>query len=173
MIPDQEVRFAGESGWRRLADFSLPSEPGNERRAMELVGRIVQPLGLPPARMERLRTAVAEAALNAIEHGNGYRRELLVRVGVWASDTALVVTVADAGASGDHPFAPEPDLEAKLRGNQSPRGWGLFLIKRMTDALIIHDDRDRHTLELVFYLNDSVNDRRDDNSRGEGEADDS
>ena len=90
----------------------------------------------------------------------------------WAtntSDTALVVTVADAGASGDHPFAPEPDLEAKLRGNQSPRGWGLFLIRRMTDALIIHDDRDRHTLELVFYLNNS----RNDNSRGEGEADDS
>ncbi|HMM27172.1 MAG: ATP-binding protein [Chloroflexota bacterium] len=166
MISDHDVRFASESGWRRLADFSLPSEPGNERRAMELVGRIVQPLGLSPARTERLRTAVAEATLNAIEHGNGYRRELPVRVGVWACDAALVVTVTDEGAGGAHPVAPEPDLEAKLNGSQSPRGWGLFLIKSMTDALIIHDDRDQHTIELVFYLNDGS-----DSSEGEAEAD--
>jgi len=27
---------------------------------------------------------------------------------------------------------------------------GLFLIKSMTDALIIHDDRDQHTIEWCF-----------------------
>lgn len=167
MIADHDVRFTSNSGWRRLADFSLPSEPGNDRRAMELVGHIVQPLELSPARTERLRTAVAEAALNAIEHGNGYRRELPVRISVWACDTALVVTITDEGASDARLVTPEPNLEAKLSGGQSPRGWGLFLIRNMADAVILHDDRGQHTIELMFFLSDSSDSSDGDNRSGE------
>jgi anti-sigma regulatory factor (Ser/Thr protein kinase) len=51
------------------------------------------------------------------------------------------------------PDPETPDLEAKLEGLQSPRGWGLFLIKNMVDEMNVHQDATRrHTLELVFNL---------------------
>ena len=45
-----------------------------------------------------------------------------------------------------------PDLEAKLEGLQSPRGWGLFLIKNMVDEMHITSDVVHHTIELVMHL---------------------
>src|SRR5215213_4793362 len=69
----------GHNGtWRVLAEFSVPSEPGNERRAMEVVADVIKDVGLEGQRLERLKTAVAEATLNAMEHGNHYRAELPV-----------------------------------------------------------------------------------------------
>ena len=65
-----------DAGRRRPADrqvllsLSLPGEPGNERTAMARVAEAVAPLGLEPARLERLKTAVSEAAMNAIEYGS-------------------------------------------------------------------------------------------------------
>ncbi|MBA3748345.1 MAG: SpoIIE family protein phosphatase, partial [Solirubrobacterales bacterium] len=55
---------------RVLAQFELPSEQGNEREAIARVEQAVAELALPAARLERLKTAVAEATMNAIEHGN-------------------------------------------------------------------------------------------------------
>jgi serine/threonine-protein kinase RsbW len=45
-----------------------------------------------------------------------------------------------------------PDLEAKLEGLQSSRGWGLFLIKNMVDEMHITSDAVHHTIELVMHL---------------------
>ena len=91
--------------------------------------------GLAKGRLERLKTAVAEATMNAMEHGNEYREELPVSVRVLASDTAWSVHITDHGGGADIPEAETPDLEAKLAGEQTPRGWGLFLIKNMVDDL--------------------------------------
>ncbi len=44
----------------RSSDFALPSEPGNEWEAMELVAEAVRDLSLPRACLERLKTAVAD-----------------------------------------------------------------------------------------------------------------
>jgi hypothetical protein len=35
---------------------------------------------------------------------------------------------------------------------QSPRGWGLFLIKNMVDDMHITSDDTHHTVELVLHL---------------------
>src|SRR4051812_41981341 len=44
-----------------LTAFSIPGEEGNERLAMDRVAAAVDGLGLAPARLERLKTAVSEA----------------------------------------------------------------------------------------------------------------
>ena len=67
---------------RRLAVFAVASEPGNERMALARVAEAVAGHGLPAARLERLKTAVAEATMNAIEHGNQGRPEIPVDVEV-------------------------------------------------------------------------------------------
>jgi anti-sigma regulatory factor (Ser/Thr protein kinase) len=144
---------APRSGARRtLAEFTLPSVPGNERRAMEEVARAVSGLGLPERTLERLKTAVAEATMNAMEHGNHYRAEVPVVIEVSASDEELSIKITDEG-SGPPVFHSEtPDLEAKLEGRQPPRGWGLFLIKNMVDDMNVTGDEHHHTVELVTYL---------------------
>jgi len=137
---------------RTLAEFSVPSEPGNERQAMELVADVIKDLGLTQQRLERFKTAVAEATLNAMEHGNLYRAELPVLIEVSASDTQLSVKITDEG-SGPSAFHSEtPDLEAKLQGMQTPRGWGLFLIKNMVDDMEVTGDEHHHTVELILHL---------------------
>jgi serine/threonine-protein kinase RsbW len=145
---------AGHSGDRRiLADFSLPSERGNERWAMEEVARAVSGLGLPERTLERLKTAVAEATMNAMEHGNRYRPEAPVKIRVLSSERALFVRITDQGGSPvSDPDKEAPDLEAKLEGMQTPRGWGLFLIQNMVDEMHITSDEVHHTVGLVMHL---------------------
>lgn len=138
---------------RTLAKLSVPSAPGNERRAMDEVAGTVEGLGLPDRTLERLKTAVAEATMNAMEHGNRYRGEAPVLIEVSATDAELSVKITDEGA-GPAAFDPQtPDLEAKLDGAQTPRGWGLFLIKSMVDEMNVTGDERHHTVELILHLN--------------------
>jgi serine phosphatase RsbU (regulator of sigma subunit)/anti-sigma regulatory factor (Ser/Thr protein kinase) len=135
-----------------LLEFEEPSAVGNERRIMDRVASSVREVGLDPKRYERLKTAVSEAAMNAIEHGNRMNVELPVHVRVTRSDTELVVRIVDNGGGRDIPEPETPDLEAKLEGLQKPRGWGLFLIKNMVDDMRIHTTNMHHSIELVMKL---------------------
>lgn len=152
--PRPPLRAGGaESGRRILADFSLPSEPGNEREAMERVAGAVHDLGLDERNLERLKTAVAEATMNAMEHGNEYRPDAPVAIRVLASAEELSVYITDQGGDPVPASGGEaPDLEAKLEGLQTPRGWGLFLIKNMVDEMNVTTDHSHHTVELVVRL---------------------
>src|SRR3712207_3987162 len=131
---------------RVLTTYDLPSERGTERRVLPVLARAVEPLGLPAARRDALATAVAEATMNAIEHGNDGRPELPVRLVVAATDTAVLVTVTDRAVDGVVADDVEvPDLDAKLAGAQSPRGWGLFLMRRLVDEVRTRDSDAGHT----------------------------
>jgi len=136
---------------RVLADFELPSTPGNERKAIELVESAVADLGLASARLERLKTAVGEATMNAMEHGNEHDPARPVLIKVLHSGDRLRVRVTDEGDADELGEAEIPDLLAKLEGRQKPRGWGLFLIKEMVDEAHVTNE-DGHTLELVMHL---------------------
>ena len=119
---------------------------------MQRVAEAVQDVGLEPARFERLKTAVSEAAMNAIEHGNHGDPALPVHVRVSRDDREVTVRIVDNGGGKEIPEAETPDLEAKLAGLQKPRGWGLFLIKNMVDDLRTHTTATHHTVELVMRL---------------------
>lgn len=132
--------------------FDIPSAPGNERLAMEQVAALVQDVGLPASKLEKLKTAVAEATMNAMEHGNRYDEAKPVKIEVFVEETAVRVTITDEGGGQVINSAAAPDLEAKLSGEQSPRGWGLFLIQNMVDEMNVHQDGRHHTIELVMRL---------------------
>jgi serine phosphatase RsbU (regulator of sigma subunit)/anti-sigma regulatory factor (Ser/Thr protein kinase) len=154
-IPPQATEADGTSESttpRTLAEFSVPSEPGNERLAMARVTEAVRHLGLAARRLEGLKTAVAEATMNAMEHGNGYRPDTPVLIRVVATPEELAIRVIDEG--GDTPVVAKepPDLEAKLANLQTPRGWGLFLIKSMVDDMHVTSDEAHHTVELILRL---------------------
>jgi serine phosphatase RsbU (regulator of sigma subunit)/CHASE1-domain containing sensor protein/anti-sigma regulatory factor (Ser/Thr protein kinase) len=142
-----------DGGRRALTDFSLPSEPGNERQAMDKVADAVKGLPLSEQRLDRLKTAVAEATMNAMEHGNRYDPEIPVRIQVWLLKERLLVRVIDRGSGPTSSLtAKGPDLEAKLENTQTPRGWGVFLMERMVDEVRVSGNPDHHTVELVMRL---------------------
>jgi len=151
-VPDETVSLPGDA--RVLASFEVASEPGGERLVLPVLATAIEPLGLPKARRDALATAVAEAAMNAIEHGNDRRPELPVRLVVAATDTAVLVTVTDRAVNSVGEQDVEvPDLDAKLAGFQSPRGWGLFLMRELVDEVRTRDSAGGHTVELVLHRN--------------------
>jgi anti-sigma regulatory factor (Ser/Thr protein kinase) len=135
-----------------LAEFSIPSEPGTERIAMRRVAEAVGGLELPTRRLEQLKTAVAEATMNAIEHGNHNRPELPVDLRVVTTGEDLKVSISDQGGPRPIPQPETPDIEAKLAGLQQPRGWGLFLIRNMVDEFSATSDAHHHTITLTLHL---------------------
>jgi serine phosphatase RsbU (regulator of sigma subunit)/anti-sigma regulatory factor (Ser/Thr protein kinase) len=131
--------------------FSIPGEEGNERMAMDRVAASIADLGLSAARFERLKTAVSEAAMNAIEYGSQGDPDVPVDIVVETTADAIVVRITDRALSGGVPTTPEaPDIELKLAGAQKPRGWGLFLIKNMVDSMDVTSDGSTQTVTLTM-----------------------
>ena len=89
--------------------------------------------------------------MNAIEHGNDRRPELPVRLVIAATDTAVLVTVTDRAVNRAGEDVEVPDIDAKLAGAQSPRGWGLFLMRELVDEVRTRDSSGGHTVELVMH----------------------
>jgi serine phosphatase RsbU (regulator of sigma subunit)/anti-sigma regulatory factor (Ser/Thr protein kinase) len=139
------------SGPMVITAFSVPGEEGNERLAMDRVAAAIADLGLPPARLERLKTAVSEATMNAIEYGSQGRPEIPVDIVVETNADAIVVRITDRALSGAVPSDAEtPDIERKLAGGQKARGWGLFLIKNMVDSMDVTSDGSSQTVTLTM-----------------------
>jgi serine phosphatase RsbU (regulator of sigma subunit)/anti-sigma regulatory factor (Ser/Thr protein kinase) len=136
-----------------LTAFSLPGAQGNEREAMDRVAAAVADLGLPEDRLERLKTAVSETAMNAIEYGSQGRDDIPFDVEVAVTPADVVVRVTDRALSGPVPSDAEtPDIERKLAGEQKPRGWGLFLIEHMVDAMDVSTDETAGTQTVTLRM---------------------
>jgi serine phosphatase RsbU (regulator of sigma subunit)/anti-sigma regulatory factor (Ser/Thr protein kinase) len=150
--PERLVMTEQQEKPDRLLEWTIASAPGNEREAMERVAGAVQPLHLNAERLADLQTAVAEATMNAMEHGNHYQPDKVVAIEVLASRSRVIVHVSDQGESFPVPDElTTPNLIAKLAGLQTPRGWGLFLIKNLVDELHIKRENSHNVVELVMY----------------------
>lgn len=143
---------ADGTAWRVLDEWTVASVPGNERQAIQRVTEAVKALGMRPQALEQLQTAVGEATMNAMEHGNSFDPNLSVAIQVLASATRMSVRITDEGGHVALPEAEAPDLQAKLAGLQSPRGWGLFLIENLVDEVHITGDETHRTVELIVAL---------------------
>lgn len=157
--PEAQALSSENEGWRLLDTHVIPSKPGNERLAMASVVEAAQALHLPARRLDELGTAVAEATMNAMEHGNQYRAEIPVTLQILSSDRAISVRISDQGGDGlwsTRENYEAPDLAAKLAEHQSPRGWGLFLIQQMVDEMHVSRDGKTHTVELIMRLEGDI-----------------
>ena len=115
----------------------LPSELGFEKVAMSTAASMAALMGFSGDRIEDLKTAVAEACINAIEHGNQLNNLLTVGVVLSNSDDRLEVRVIDDGA-GITKAPPPPNIDRKMHGEEDPRGMGMFLIQALVDEAEWH-----------------------------------
>ncbi len=119
-------------------EVRLPSELGFEKVAMNTAAGVAQLMGFSPSRIEDLKTAVAEACINAIEHGNGMDDSLRVGVELSATDDELEVRVSDEGHGPEAQIPHIPDIDKKMLGEEDPRGMGMFLIQALVDEAEWH-----------------------------------
>ena len=115
-------------------ELSFPSKLGYEKVAREAVGTLARLMGFDMSRVEDLRTALSEACINAIEHGNQRQAHLRIHISCTVSRNRLVIVVRDEGLRF-HPSA-QPQaatIEQKLAGLAATRGMGLMLIHQLVD----------------------------------------
>ena len=88
-------------------------------------------------RVEDLKTAVSEACLNAMEHGNKNQPDKKVLVKMNYKEGIFSVSVMDEGEGMQKtPVIPkEPDIVKKIEKLETPRGLGMFLIKQLVDQV--------------------------------------
>ena len=122
-------------------EISLPSQVGYERVAMASAESYAKMLGLAPERIEDLKTIVAEAAINAMQHGNKERPDARVTVSMTFKDNTIQVTVMDQG-EGFKGFLPDPNIERIVNEQDPPVGFGTFLIRQLADQVEIDKTAD-------------------------------
>ena len=134
-------------------EVRIPSELGFEKVAMSTAAGMAQLMGFSSDRIEDLKTAVAEACINAIEHGNRHDDTLRVGVELSTTESALEVRVSDEG-SGLAEAPDEPDIHRKMSGEEHTRGMGMFLIQALVDEAEWHQGPPgKSYVRLVIRLN--------------------
>jgi serine/threonine-protein kinase RsbW len=113
-------------------ELRLPSRLGYEKVAMNTAASVARLMGFADERVEDLKTAVAEACINAIEHGNKLDDSLTVGVILSMDEDSLEVKVTDTG-DGPKGFHAAPDIDKKMHGEEEARGMGMFLIQALVD----------------------------------------
>jgi anti-sigma regulatory factor (Ser/Thr protein kinase) len=137
--------------WRILTEFTLDGIAGNERQAVDHIASAVQDLNLLPWRVERLKTAVAEATLNAIEYRSWYEAECPVLIRLLVSKRMIPGHISTGGHDYSKPESQSPGSEAKTVRHPLPGGWGFFLVERRVDDTYHKGKKQHHVIEAFLY----------------------
>ena len=138
---------------RTTLELTVPSELGNERFPMAFAGDVAREIGFSEDRIENLKIAVAEACMNAIEHGNKLKKEMKVKIDYTFDALQLEICVQDKGGG----FAPksvgQTSVRTRMERNQSTkRGWGISMINKLADKMEYLDVQGETHLRMVFKV---------------------
>ena len=135
-----------------LRRWTLESELGQEKKVVGELVDVIRETKLEAHRADEIASAVAEACLNAIEHGNGCVRTVPVEVTMLAKSDRLVVRVCDRGPGTDAIKMQRPSVRAREKLHwDNPRGWGLLLMREYADLLRTLRLDGGFCVELHFY----------------------
>jgi serine/threonine-protein kinase RsbW len=114
---------------KRSIEVHIPSEYGYEKVAMASAVAVARRMGFSADRIDDLRTAMSEACLNAIEHGNKLDVSTMVVVMMTVQAEGLEVNVTDQGRQALPVDFPKP-------GNApGERHRGIFIIQNLMDEV--------------------------------------
>ena len=120
---------------RSNVELRLPSRLGFEKVAMNTAASVAHLMGFGQERIEDLKTAVAEACINAMEHGNKLDEALCVGVILSMGEETLEVKVLDTGSGPKAGHASAPNIDRKMHEEEEARGMGMFLIESLVDEV--------------------------------------
>jgi serine/threonine-protein kinase RsbW len=133
----------------QTVELNLPSKLGYERVAIGGLAAFAKSVGFSSPRIEDLKTSVAEACINAMQHGNKGKPDARVLVTSKFQDDVLWISVFDEG-TGLKAKLKDPDIERIIENLDPPVGFGVFLMKRLMDK--VEFDRTSNHLHEVRMM---------------------
>jgi serine/threonine-protein kinase RsbW len=136
----------------QTVELNLPSKIGYERIAIGGLAAFAKSVGFSSSRIEDLKTSVAEACINAMQHGNKGKPDARVLVAIRFQENTLRISVSDEG-DGMKTEPPDPDIERILENLDPPVGFGVFLMKRLMDKVEFNrTSNHRHEVRMMMQL---------------------
>ena len=136
-------------------EMFLPSTLGYEKVARSAAEAVALEMGFSSDRIEDLKTAVAEACTNAIEHGNQENKTASVTVLLTAAPSQLEIKIEDEGLAPMPDSMPEPHWPNA--GESGSRGWGMFFISQLVDEVeFTRLPQGGNQVRMVIYLTPPV-----------------
>ena len=136
----------------QTVELNLPSKLGFERIAIGGLAAFAKGVGFSLSRIEDLKTSVAEACINAVQHGNKGKPNARVLVSISFQENALCISVFDEG-EGFKAQPKDPDIERIMENLDPPIGFGVFLMKRLMDEVDFNrTSNHRHEVRMRMKL---------------------
>jgi anti-sigma regulatory factor (Ser/Thr protein kinase) len=117
--------------------IELPRIPDIELVAIEGLDRLSHYLGISEEKIGEAKLLVTEAIINGLEHGGDENPR--VNVEFTMNTKELTIFVRDYGKGFEHSAVEDPDIQKKL-GSKNKRGWGLKIMKSMSDDFRIESN---------------------------------
>ena len=117
--------------------ISLPKIQDIELVAIEGLDRLAHHLGIADEKIGEAKVLVTEAIINALEHSG--EENPSVEVEFTMTKQELIILVKDYGKGFEPSSVEDPDIRSKM-GMKDKRGWGLKLMKTMSDDFRIESD---------------------------------
>lgn len=134
-----------------IVEMYIPNILGSEKAAIEKAAAIARQMGFSDDRIDDLKTAVSEACINAIEHGNKFDQNTKVGITLAADQHALQITVQDQGNGIKPEKIPESILDEQ--GLPRRRGHGIFLIRSLVNELSFANQPNQgNAVRMVIHL---------------------
>lgn len=136
----------------KTVQLIIPSVLGYEKIVTGAVKEIAKGAGFGAERIMDLCTAVGEACINAIEHGNRGIPGASVVVAIAELPGIIQVEVQDCGQGHFSPgqVTEQPSLEERIEGGVGARGWGLYLMRQLVDLLEFENKQGHNITRLII-----------------------
>lgn len=138
-------------GLPMVVEWEIASQFGQERIVLREIKSILRDQHIVEKRIDEIATAVGEACINAIEHGNKLNARQQVRIQMTIVEKDCILRIYDGG-EGFVPQMPTDKSITAQHAKANPRGWGVMLMTAFANSVTVGRARERFYVELTFQI---------------------